>query len=197
MSWALLHHPAFQSLCLPALLGGLCTLLLQRTPGGRRRSWGGFGAPVGLALALMGWPGLVWPAASQAQRFPWLVLLGLLIALGLQVWRREPVTPRPPNRWRATRWALLLVALLVGLGLLAAARGSLLLAQLALMAAASASVPLIWAWARPGSGPRLGALALLPLAVALLALIAMVAALGATPPATGADADDPYYTPRW
>jgi hypothetical protein len=89
-----------------------------------------------------------------------------------------------------------LVLLLPGLAFFAVAAGSLLLAQLALMVAASAGVPLLWAWVRPGSGPRITAVSLIPLVAALIALLVMVAALGPVQ-APGIGADDPYYTPRW
>jgi hypothetical protein len=94
----------------------------------------------------------------------------------------------------------MLVLLLPGLAFFAVAAGSLLLAQLALMVAASAGVPLLWAWARPDSSPRITAIALIPLVVALIALLVMVADLGwpmLGPEQAPTGADDPYYSPRW
>lgn len=200
MSWSLLHHPAFQSLVLPALLGVLCTLAMHRALSGTDRAWGGFGASIGLVLALLWWPGFAWPAAAQAQKYPWIVLLGLLAALAIQLLRRGHAPPTGRKPW-AVWSALVLLVLLGGLAVLAVMSGSLLLAQLALMVAASAGVPVLWAWWRPDTGPHLTAISLIPLLVALSALVAMVAALGWSaggpqqPP--GNDADDPYYTPRW
>jgi hypothetical protein len=211
MPLSIVFHPAFQSLLLPALLGGLCALALHRALGRAHRSWGAFGASFGLVLAMLWWPGFVWPAASHAQKLPWIVLCALLAALAAQVFL--PVRAAPPDRatGAATRRArgvpmallvlVLLVALSSGLAFIAVAGGSLLLAQLALMVAASAGVPLLWAWARPDSGPRITAIALVPLVAALIALLVMVAALGWPTPgpaqAPGSGADDPYYTPRW
>lgn len=200
MSSSLLHHPAFQSLVLPALLGLLCTLALHRVPSGTDRAWGGFGASIGLVLALLWWPGFAWPATAQAQKYPWIVLLALLAALAIQTRRRGRVAPAGRKPW-AVWSALVLLVLLAGLAVLAAVSGSLLLAQLALMVAASAGVPVLWAWWRPDTGPRLTAISLMPLGVALLSLGVMVAALGwptgGAQQAPGDDADDPYYTPRW
>ena len=149
---------------------------------------------------MLWWPGYAWPAATQAQKYPWIVLLALLVALGVQMLRRGSAAPRGRNTW-AVRFALALLVVLAGLAFLAVANGSLLLAQLALMAAASAGVPALWSWARPDTGPRITAVALLPLLAALLALLAMVASLawplGGPAQAPGSGADDPYYTPRW
>lgn len=200
MSWSLLHHPAFQSLALPALLGMLCTLVLHRALSGTDRAWGGFGASIGLVLALLWWPGFAWPAVAQAQQYPWIVLLGLLAALAIRMLRRGGAVTTGRNPWVV--WsALVLLVGLAGLAVLAVLGGSLLLAQLALMVAASAGVPVLWAWWRPDTGPRLTAIALIPLLVALLALLAMVVALGVpadgSQQAPGNGADDPYYTPRW
>jgi hypothetical protein len=200
MSSSFLYHPAFQSLVLPGLLGLLCTLALHRALSGTDRAWGGFGASVGLVLALLWWPGFAWPAAAQAQKVPWIVLLGLLVALAIQMLRRGRAARTGRNPW-AVWSALALLVLLGGLAVLAAVSGSLLLAQLALMVAASAGVPVLWAWWRPDTGPRLTAISLIPLLVALLALLAMVASLGwpadGAQQAPGSGADDPYYTPRW
>ncbi len=200
MSWPFLYHPAFQSLVLPALLGALCTLVLHRALSGTDRAWGAFGASVGLVLALLWWPGFAWPAASQAQKYPWIVLLALLAALAVRMLWRGTTAPGRRSPW-AVRSALALLVLLAGLALLAVVSGSLLLAQLALMVAASAGLPALWAWWRPDSGPRFTAASLIPLLVALLALLTMVASLGWPPDgaqqAPGTGADDPYYTPRW
>jgi len=205
MSWPLLHHPAFQSLLLPALLGALCTLALHRVAGGAGRPWSGFGAASGLVLALLWWPGLDWPAGTLVQKWPWAVVLALLAALVLQALRRAPGPARASARGArrpALPWGLRMVVLVVvplGLAAWAVAGGSMLLAQLALMVPASAGVPLLWAWARPGSGPRLTLIALLPLGLAVLALLLMTTVLGSTAagPAPDGATDDPYYTPRW
>jgi len=200
MSSSFLYHPAFQSLLLPGLLGVLCTLALLRALPGTNRAWGGFGASIGLVLALLWWPGFAWPAVAQAQKLPWIVLLGLLAALAIHTLRRGRAAPAGRKPW-AVWSALALMVVLGGLTVLAAVSGSLLLAQLALMVAASAGVPVLWAWWRPDTGPRLTAISLIPLGVALVSLVVMVAALGwpagGAQQAPGHDADDPYYTPRW
>lgn len=204
MSWPFLHHPAFQSLLLPALLGGICTFVLHRALGGVNRSWGAFGASLGLVLALLWWPGFVWPAASQAQKLPWIVLLALLAAVAAQVLLCGRAAPDARATDGTLRWALALVVMMVllaGLAVFAVVSGSLLLAQLSLMVAASAGATLLWAWVQRDSGPRITAASLLPLLTAFLALLVMVAALGWSAtggePSPGTDAGDPYYTPRW
>ena len=204
MPWPFLHHPAFQSLLLPALLGGLCTLALHRALGGQNRSWGAFGPSLGLVLAMLWWPGFAWPAAAQAQKLPWIVLLGLFAAVAAQVFAVSRVAPAGRAAAGALRGALallVLLALLAGLAVFAVVSGSLLLAQLALMVAASAGVTLLWAWVQRESGPRITAVSLLPLLADFLALLALVAALGwpssGSQPSPGGAADDPYYTPRW
>lgn len=205
MPWSIVFHPAFQSLLLPALLGGLCTLVLLRTLGRANPSWGALGASFGLVLAMLWWPGFVWPATAHAQKLPWIVLTGLVAAVAAQTYLlgrsvtpgRTTLAAGRSTRARGALWALsVLVLLLPGLAFFAVAAGSLLLAQLALMVAASAGVPLLWAWVRPGSGPRITAVSLIPLVAALMALLVMVAALGPVQ-APGTGADDPYYTPRW
>jgi hypothetical protein len=177
-----LHHPAFQSLVLPLLLG-LSLGLLLRTAGVR---WLVLAPSLALVLALAAWPGFVWPALAQSQVLPWLALGGTAVAAVALVLKAPGTTP-----WtgRTGSWAVSLLAL-AGLALAAwgALGGSLLLAQLAAMLAMVSAVAVWQAW-RYRSGSWAG---LLPLLLFAMGLTLCLAWLPASGPA-GPDNEDPYY----
>lgn len=72
-----LHHPAFQSLVLPAVLAAVFSGLLMAW----RPRQAALGAGVALVLALAVWPGLTWPPTAGAQKLPWLALAALVVGL--------------------------------------------------------------------------------------------------------------------
>lgn len=233
----LLHHPAFESLLLPALLSWLGVWLLLRLAGPR---WGLLGGVIALLLALAVMPGYVWPATARAVKLPWAVLAAALLAalahalawdqtrarrLGLwlaatllwiavQVWLggliRHTVLGAlagasllallllPANRGHGVVPSAVTVVLLLAVAALAGTGGSLLLAQLALLAASAGAVPGLWAWWRRASGLQIPRVALLPFAIAGLVVAASLSTLS-NPGAAAADpgADDAYYTPQW
>ncbi len=181
-----LDHPAFQSLVLPLLLAAALTVLLHQAAGPR---WALLGAAFGLVLAQAFWPGFAWPAVSHAQKLPWVVASGLVVALAATAWRM------PGSRALGRAPGLGACALLAlaggGLALWTGLGGSLLLAQLALMTGAASAVALVWSgWRAAPVSP----VALLPMGLALLWIA--LALLG-QPIAPDGAADDPYYTPRW
>lgn len=195
-----LHHPAFQSLILPALMSALCLAAMLLGPVAALRAWAPLGAALGLVLAFAVWPGYQWPAATWAQRVPWVALLALIATALAQAvaWRRSPRAPSADAKGLA---AALGVALF-GLAGLAVLGSSLLLAQLALMVGVPTAVLGLWAWIWPRSGLRVTRVSLLPLAGAGLALAYLVGSLAWTAfTLPGADltapTEDPYYTPRW
>lgn len=225
-----IHHPAFQSLLLPALLCLVCLGALRLGLGAARGPWVSLGAPLGLVLALAAWPGLGWPASTQAHKLPWVVLasalavllalasstanarhrplrpwlaaalvwlvasawlLGLAsplhwplaaaggaLALGVLAWSTEAPGAEPTA---AAGSAGALAVVLLGLVGLAIGAGSLLLAQLGLMAAIASAVLGLWAWAWPRAGVRVGAAALMPLGSAALGLLCLNLATGRVP----------------
>ncbi|WP_066265742.1 hypothetical protein [Hydrogenophaga palleronii] len=234
----LLHHPAFESLLLPALLSWLGVWLLLRLAGPR---WAVLGGVAALLLALAVMPGYVWPATARAAKLPWAVLAAALLAalahrqgwhqsstgrLGLwgaaallwaavQVWLGGPPWPTmalgvlagasllallllPANRGRGVVPSAITVILLLAMAALAGTGGSLLLAQLVLLAASAGAVPGLWAWWRPASGLQVPRAALLPFAIAGLVVAASLPTLS-NPGAAAADAgaDDAYYAPQW
>ncbi len=170
MSWPFLHHPAFQSLLLPALLVLLCVGVLRAGLGPHRRDAAVLGAALGLVLALAWWPGLVWPAATQAHKLPWVALLGLLVsALPLALGARFTVSTLRPWQLAALAWVLALVWL-QGVAqplrwLAGVAAGTLLLAVVA------------WSPRAPNAEPTAAAGSAAALAVAALgqALLAAIA----------------------
>ncbi len=226
------HHPAFQSLLLPALLCLACLGALRAGLGTARGPWVSLGAALGLVLALAAWPGLSWPASSQAHKLPWVVLASLLamvpalalastrpaarphpmwpwllaalawgaasawllglasplrlllaagggaLALGVLAWSTEAPGAEPTAAAGSAGALAVLLMGLVGMGVLA---GSLLLAQLALMAAVATAVLGLWAWTGPRAGVRVGAAALMPLASAALALLCLNLLSGQVP----------------
>jgi hypothetical protein len=99
-----LHHPAFQSLVLPLLLGVSFGLLLRTA----RVRWLGLAPSLALVLALAAWPGFVWPALAQSQVLPWLALGGTAVAAVALVLRAPGTTPW---RGRMGLWTLLLLVL--------------------------------------------------------------------------------------
>lgn len=179
-----LHHPAFQSLALPLLLG-LSLGLLFRTVGAR---WLVLAPSLALVLALAAWPGFVWPALAQSQVLPWLALGGAIVAAAALILRAPGTTPW---RGRTGLWTSSLLAL-AGLALAAwgALGGSMLLAQLAAMLAMVSAVAAWQAW-RHRSGSWAG---LLPLFLFAIGLTLCLAWLPASGPA-GPDNEDPYYQP--
>lgn len=82
------HHPAFQSLVLPALLAGagvgVLRVMLGATAGVR---WAPAAAVLALLLALALLPGVAWPPRAAAQKLPWIILAAWLLALGLEALR--------------------------------------------------------------------------------------------------------------
>lgn len=182
----LLHHPAFQSLFLPLLLG-LGLALGLRSAGAR---WAALAPAVALLLALAAWPGFDWPAASRVQVLPWLALGGTAAAL-LALTLRVPGTH--PWAGRQGLWAaLLMLAAGGGLAAWGAFGGSLLLAQLGAMLA-SVSMAAAWQAWRYRVGSWAG---WLPLALFAAGLAVCLALLPAPSPG-GPEGDDPYYTPSW
>ncbi|MGE0430146.1 hypothetical protein [Hydrogenophaga sp.] len=186
----ILYHPAVQSLVLPPLLAWLGVLLLRALAGAR---WAPLGAALGLLAALAALPGFDWPALSRVQKLPWLVLVATVLAgawLGLS----------PPGsghrRLRGVALAAGLTMALLALAAAAALGGSLLLAQLAVMLAATTAVPGLWAWWRPASGLRVPLAALLPMLVGGL-FVAFALFAAQQPGPGGRDDSDPYYTPQW
>jgi hypothetical protein len=166
VSWPFLHHPAFQSIVLPALLALLCMGVLRASLGPARRDGVALGAALGLVLAMAWWPGLVWPAATQAHKLPWIALLGLLVSLPLASGARSALRP-----WQlaALAWVLALVWLqgvaqplrwLVGV-----AAGALALALVAWSPRAPNAEP-------TGAAGSAAALAMAALGQALLAAVA-------------------------
>ncbi|MDO9438890.1 hypothetical protein [Hydrogenophaga sp.] len=185
---AMLNHPAIQSLVLPPLVAWLAIWLLGRWAGPR---WAPLGAALGLLAALAVLPGFDWPALSRVQKLPWTVLAGTLVA-GVWLWKK-PVPNRPRMRGVALAAALTVAAL--GLAAFGGLGGSLLLAQLALMVAATTAVLGLWVWWRPASGLRASLASLLPGFVA--GLFIAVSLFSALPDQPLAGEDGLYYTPQW
>ena len=185
---ALLNHPAVQSLVLPPLMALLAIGVLRRVAGPR---WAPLGAALGLLAALALLPGFDWPALSRVQKLPWAVLAATLVAA---VWLRLlPATVR--HRMRGVVLAAALTVSALGLAAVGGLGGSLLLAQLALMVAATTAVLGLWVWWRPASGLGAPFAALLPACVAALLIAASL--FSAQPTSGPAGAEDVYYTPQW
>lgn len=194
----LLHHPAFQSLLLPLLLGLVATAVLRRPAAGRLAPWG----PVlGLLAAWCIWPGLAWPPTARVQWLPWLLAAG--VALGLAASLLRPAHPAASASPRSTGLAAALFVGALGLAGWAATQGSMKLAQLA--ASLAACLGLLTVGLRWGGGVGLPvrASARLPLltcalvSAALAALIAWSLGVGVAGGAEGSPAlDDPYLTPE-
>lgn len=189
----LLHHPAFQSLFLPALLAWLGVLLLRRFTGAH---WAALGGALGLLVALCVFPGFDWPATARAQKLPWTVLVGTALAV-LFLWRTAGRTGTGRQRMRGIVMAAVLTVASLGLAVMAGLGGSLLLAQLALMVATATAVPGLWAWWRPSSGLVVSATALLPLGLAWLVIAAALALAQPNGASTDAATEDPYFAPQW
>lgn len=185
---ALFNHPAVQSLLLPPLLAWLAVWLLRRVAGPR---WAPLGAALGLLAALAVLPGFDWPALSRVQKLPWAVLGAALVAA---TWLALASAPTRGRRVGVVLSAVLTVAAL-GLATMGALGGSLLLAQLALMVAATTAVLGLWVWWRPASGLRVPFAALLPGLVSALLIAFSLFGAPASPGASGGD--DVYYTPQW
>lgn len=189
----LLHHPAFQSLFLPALLAWLGVLLLRRFAGAH---WAPLGGALGLLAALCVFPGFDWPATARAQKLPWTVLVGTVLAV-LLLWRTAGGTGTGRHRVRGIVMAAVLTVASLGLAVMAGLGGSLLVAQLALMVATATAVPGLWSWWRPSSGLIVSVSALLPQTLAWLLLAATLALGGTSQAGSDAGAEDPYFTPQW
>jgi hypothetical protein len=184
-----IQHPAFQSLVLPLLLAAVAMALL-RTAGPR---WTSLGAGLGLVVAMAFWPGFDWPASSRAQTAPWVAAAGLVLAA------LATALNAPGTRACSRRVGLLITALItllaVSLAVWSALGGSLLLAQLALMAGSVCGVCLLWAWRSACITP----VSLLPLVLAGLTIAHAQFSVASPAPGTGGDSaesDDPYYVPK-
>lgn len=94
---SLVHHPAFQSLVLPFVLAVVGMALLRVLPGRAGVRWWPLGAVLGLLAALAVLPGFEWPTTSRSQKLPWIVLVGLALAVLSMAWRAESS--------RGGRWA--------------------------------------------------------------------------------------------
>jgi hypothetical protein len=170
VSWPFLHHPAFQSLLLPALLALLGMGVLRAGLGPDRRDAAALGAALALVLAMAWWPGLVWPVSAQAHKLPWIAALGLLVsALPLAFGARFATAALRPWQLAALAWVVALVWL-QGVAqpmrwLLGVAAGALVLAVLA----ASPRAPNAEPTGAAGSAAALG------VAAAGLALLALLA----------------------
>lgn len=189
----ILAHPAFQSAVLPLLLCLAGVGILLRAAGPNRAA---LGAALGLLVALAYFPGFDWPATSRAQKLPWVALAGCAIA-ALLLWRAASGLAPARPWWRGIALAAVLTVACLGLAAAAGLGGSLLLAQLALMAAVAAAVPGLWSWWWPSSGLWVAPAALLP---QLLVALWIAAALPMAPWNAGAAdtaTDDLYYTPQW
>lgn len=185
---ALFNHPAMQSLVLPPLMAWLAVWLLRRATGPR---WAPLGAALGLLAALALLPGFDWPALSRVQKLPWAVLGATLVSA---TWLGLASAPAGRRLGGVVLSALLTVAAL-GLAAMGALGGSLLLAQLALMVAATTAVLGLWVWWRPASGLRVPLAALLPGLVAALLIASSLFGAPGSPGAGGED--DVYYAPQW
>lgn len=189
----ILNHPAFQSLVLPLLLCCAVVAAMHRAAG---PCWAAFGGALGLLLALAVFPGFDWPAATRAQKLPWTVLAGtVLAALGL--WRTARDSSAARQRVRGILLAAVLTVACLGLVAAAGLGGSLLLAQLALMVAIATAVPGLWSWWRPSSGLWVAPAALLPQFVAALLVASALPMAPWNGGPTGTATDELYYTPQW
>jgi hypothetical protein len=189
----ILNHPAFQSLVLPLLLCCAGVAALLRVAGPQRAA---LGAALGLLGVLAFFPGFDWPATARAQKLPWAVLAGTVLAV-LLLWRTGGSSHTARQRVRGIILAAVLTVASLGLVATAGLGGSLLLAQLALMVAIAAAVPGLWSWWRPSSGLWVAPTALLPqfLAALLIASALPMAPWNGGPADTATD--DLYYTPQW
>lgn len=185
---ALFNHPAIQSLVLPPLMAWLAVWLLGRAAGPR---WAPLGAALGLLAAFAVLPGFDWPALSRVQKLPWIVLVATLVA-AVWLWFAPG---RNSHRLLGVVLSAALTVAALGLAAVGGLGGSLLLAQLALMVAATTAVLGLWVWWRPASGLRAPLAALLPAFVA--ALLIALSLFGALPSQGAGGEDDLYYTPQW
>ena len=134
-----LHHPVFQSLVLPALLAWAGIALLRALPGAAGARWAPLGAVLALLAALAVQPGFGWPATAAAQKLPWVVLAGLVLAALLRA--------REAGRARAGSSDQWLAAVLCWAGAsvwLAGGRPALLPAALTALAGAVVLALLAW-----------------------------------------------------
>lgn len=152
-----IHHPAFQSLVLPTLLSWLGVWLLLRFAGPR---WAPLGGVLALLLALAVLPGFDWPATARAQKLPWIVLAGAVLA-ALWLWR----APEGPRLARQGLWC---AAALLWAGAHAWLGAPLWHAVVATLAGTAALAVLLL----PAGGAR-GVLASAMLVITNLALVAL------------------------
>lgn len=162
-----LHHPAFQSLVLPAVLAAVFIGLLMAW----RPRQAALGAVFALVLALAVWPGLTWPPTAGAQKLPWLALAALVVGLLGDAARpgHAPPLVRP--------WLLaVLVWALAAAWLLGLAQG----ATLAIATVAGLVVLAVSAWSTraPLAEPSRAAGSAAALTVAVLGLGAMAGSGG-------------------
>jgi hypothetical protein len=184
-----IHHPAFQSLVLPFVLG-VAIIALLRLAGPR---WAALGSALALVATVVVWPGFDWPAASRVQKLPW-VALGCALLAALAIALKVPGT-LPWNRWTGVLISTLLLLAALGLAAWAALGGSLLLAQLALILGTLTGVAALAAW-RNVSPSAIGSIPLLLVGFWLALSIAWLPPDAA--PGTGAsEGNDPYYEPQW
>lgn len=182
---ALFHHPVFQSLLFPLLLG-LCLSGLLRPTQGR---WWGMVPAFSLMLSLAVWPGFVWPALTHVHMLIWMALsvtvtVTLLMAFGL--------TGNTGVTGRTGFWASLVLVLL-GLAMAGwgATGGSMLLAQLALMLSTVAAVA-AWQTRRAIASSWWGLLPLLVFAAGVALSLGVLPTSGSS---VGSD-DDLYQFTR-
>jgi hypothetical protein len=193
---SLLHHPAIQSLVLPAGLTVLAMAGLAVGTGAFGRARIGFAPALALLAGLALLPGFEWPPRAAAPQVPWAVagvLLAALLVHAVPSRRRggrgraaDEVTADQPGRSApapAPVGGMALAALAIGaagLAALAVVAGSLLLAQLAGMLASCCGAAAAWVLARPATAVAPEALA--PLAVAgVLVAAALAGRIGAVP----------------
>ena len=183
-----LHHPAFQSLVLPFVLG-VVSIGLLRMAGPR---WAALGSALALVATLAMWPGFDWPAASRVQKLPWIALSGMLLA-ALAIALKAPGT-MPLGRWAGVAISIMLLLAALGLAAWAALDGSMLLAQLALVLGTLTGLAALAAWRIASAS----AVASLPLLLAGIWIALSIAWLPpGAPQGTGAnEGDDPYYEPQ-
>lgn len=111
---AFIHHPAFQSLFLPVVLGLIGSALVHGLWGSRHAAWGVW---LGLIGALAWLPGFDLAPGSGTQKLPWLVLAAVGLA-ALDSARAEG------RRQRLLGWLAALLAWAAGAVWLAAGRTS-------------------------------------------------------------------------
>lgn len=154
---ALLHHPAFESLLLPAILAWLGVWLWLRAAGPR---WAALGGVAALLLALAVQPGFDWPATARALKLPWVVLAATLLSVLTLAWHGTPAARRGLCALAVLLWVA--VQAWLGLPLRLTALGTLV---------GAGALALLLLPAEKGRG-------VLPSAVTVIALLALAALAG-------------------